>query len=93
MLNRDASRPNRITNIVATVVAIAGAIVASPAALEKLPDSVVQVLRVTATLGNTTHPMAVTIAGVLIAAITHPPEWILRWIRSWIRNRGNQMLA
>jgi len=72
----DVSTQNRITNVVATAIAVAGAIVASPAAMEKLPGAVVTVLKTTTTLGNTTQPLIVTIIGIVVAAITHPPAWL-----------------
>jgi hypothetical protein len=72
----DASHRNTITNAVAAAVAIAGAIVASPSAMEKLPAAVGVILKTTATLGNTTQPLVVTVLGVLIAAVTHPPRWL-----------------
>jgi len=73
---QDISAQNRITNVLATTVAIAGAIVASPAAMAKLPDAVVTVLKTTTTLGNTTQPVLVTVVGIVVAAITHPPRWL-----------------
>ncbi|MEO7043230.1 MAG: hypothetical protein ABI035_13290 [Gemmatimonadaceae bacterium] len=72
----DASAQSRITNVVATTVAIAGAIVASPVAMEKLPVAVVSILRTTTTLGNTTQPLVVTVIGIVLAAVTHPPAWL-----------------
>ena len=72
----DVSTQSRITNVVATTIAIAGAIVASPGTMEKLPGAVVTVLRTTTTLGNTTQPLLVTVIGIVIAAITHPPKWM-----------------
>lgn len=87
MQQHDVSRRSRITNVVAAAVAIAGAIVASPAAVEKLPATVVMVLRTTATLGNTTQPLVVTVIGVLLAAATHPPAWLtglVRGMRGWM---------
>lgn len=73
---QDVSTQNKITNVVATTVAIAGAIVASPPAMEKLPSAVVAVLKTTTTLGNTTQPVLVTVIGIIVAAITHPPRWL-----------------
>jgi hypothetical protein len=70
------STQDRIMNVVATAVAIAGAIVASPAAMEKLPSAVVTILKTTTTLGNTTQPVLVTVIGIVVAAITHPPRWL-----------------
>jgi len=75
-MQQDVSTKNRITNVVATTVAIAGAIVASPAAMEKLPGSVVTILQAATTLGNTTQPLVVTVIGIVVAAITHPPAWL-----------------
>lgn len=72
----DAPNRNTITNAVAAAVAIAGAIVASPSAMEKLPAAVGAILKATATLGNTTQPLVVTVVGILIAAVTHPPGWL-----------------
>jgi hypothetical protein len=82
----DVSRQNRITNVVATTIAIAGAIVASPAAVEKLPGAVVAVLKTAATLGHTTQPLIVTVVGIVIAAVTHPPAW-LTGIAKGVRGR------
>ena len=76
MQQQDVSTQNRITNVVATAIAIAGAIVASPAAMEKLPAVVVTILKTTTTLGNTTQPLIVTVVGIVIAAVTHPPGWL-----------------
>ena len=73
---QDISTHSRITNVVATTVAIAGAIVASPTAMEKLPSAVVTVLKTATTLGNTTQPLFVTVIGIVVAAITHPPNWL-----------------
>jgi len=81
----DVSTQNRITNVVATAIAVAGAIVASPAAMERLPAAVVAVLKATTTIGNTTQPLIVTIIGIVVAAITHPPAWlagVARGVRS-----------
>jgi len=83
---QDVSRQNRITNVVATTVALAGAIVASPAAMEKLPSAVVTVLKTTTTLGNTTQPVLVTVIGIIVAAITHPPTWLSDAVHS-VRHR------
>jgi hypothetical protein len=82
----DVSRRSRITNVVATTIAIAGAIVASPAAIEKLPGAVVAVLKTAATLGNTTQPLIVTVVGIVVAAVTHPPAW-LTGIANGVRGR------
>lgn len=82
----DSSRQNRITNVVATTIAIAGAIVASPSAMEKLPGALVTVLRTTTTLGNTTQPLIVTVVGIVVAAVTHPPGW-LAGIAHGVRSR------
>lgn len=82
----DVSTQNRITNIVATAIAVAGAIVASPSAMEKLPGAVVAVLKTTTTLGNTTQPLIVTVIGIVIAAVTHPPAWLTGVARG-VRNR------
>lgn len=82
----DASRRNRITNVVATTIAIAGAIVASPSAVANLPGAVVTVLKTAATLGNTTQPLIVTVIGIVVAAVTHPPAW-LSGLRRGIRGR------
>jgi len=76
MQQRDVSTQDRITNVVATIIAIAGAIVASPSAVEKLPATVVTVLKTAATLGNTTQPLIVTLIGIIVAAVTHPPAWL-----------------
>lgn len=73
---QDVSMQNRITNVVATTVAVAGAIVASPAAMEKLPSAMVTVLKTATTLGNTTQPLIVTVVGIVVAAVTHPPAWM-----------------
>lgn len=73
---QDVSMRNRITNVVATTIAIAGAIVASPSAVANLPDAVVAVLKTAATLGNTTQPLIVTVTGIVVAAVTHPPAWL-----------------
>lgn len=70
------SRENRIANVVGTVVAIAGAIIASPVAVARLPEATVAVLKTVVTLGNTIQPAAATIAGIVIAAVTHPPRWL-----------------
>lgn len=70
------SRENRIANVIGTVLAIAGAIVASPAALERLPATAVVVLRTVVTFGNTIQPAAATIVGIVVAAATHPPKWL-----------------
>lgn len=70
------SRRDRITNVVATSVAIAGAIVASPVAVAQLPAGIVAVLRTAVTLGNTLQPLVVSVAGILVAAVTHPPKWL-----------------
>ncbi len=72
----DVSARNKVTNVVATTVAIAGAIVASPVAMEKLPAAVVSILRTTTTLGSTTQPLVVTVIGIVLAAVTHPPAWL-----------------
>ena len=76
MQQQDVSRRSRITNAVATAIAIAGAIVASPAAVEKLPATLVAILKTAATLGNTTQPLIVTVIGIMVAAVTHPPSWL-----------------
>jgi hypothetical protein len=76
MQQQDVSTRSRITNVVATAIAIAGAIVASPSAVEKLPAAVVTVLKTAATLGNTTQPLIVTVIGIVVAAVTHPPAWL-----------------
>jgi hypothetical protein len=76
MQQQDVSAQNRITNVVATTVAIAGAIVASPAAMEKLPAAAVTILKTATTLGNTTQPLVVTVIGIVVAAVTHPPAWL-----------------
>ena len=73
---QDVSMQNRITNVVATTIAIAGAIVASPSAVSSLPGAVVTVLKTATTLGNTTQPLIVTVAGIVVAALTHPPAWL-----------------
>jgi hypothetical protein len=73
---QDVSMQNRITNVVATTIAIAGAIVASPSAVASLPGAVVTVLKTAATLGNTAQPLIVTVVGIVVAAITHPPAWL-----------------
>ncbi len=73
---QDGSTQSRITNMVATSIAIAGAIVASPAAMERLPGVVVTVLKTATTLGNTTQPLIVTVIGIMVAAVTHPPMWL-----------------
>ena len=73
---QDVSMRNRITNVVATTIAIAGAIVASPSAVANLPDAVVTALKTAATLGNTTQPLIVTVVGIVVAAVTHPPAWL-----------------
>ncbi len=83
---QDDTTRNRITNVVATAIAIAGAIVASPAAVEKLPGTIVTVLKLAATLGNTTQPLIVTVFGIVIAAATHPPEWLSNAVHG-IRSR------
>jgi|GEM_PF-2355571 hypothetical protein len=75
-MQQDVSTQSRITNVVATAIAIAGAIVASPSAVEKLPAAVVAVLKTATTLGNTTQPLIVTVIGVVVAAVTHPPAWL-----------------
>lgn len=72
----DVSMQNRITNVVATAIAVAGVIVASPSAVEKLPGAIVTVLKTAATLGNTTQPLIVTMVGIVVAAATHPPAWL-----------------
>lgn len=71
------SRENRIANVIGTAVAIAGAIVASPAAMDKLPATTVAVLKTVVTLGNTIQPAAATIVGIVVAAATHPPKWLI----------------
>ncbi len=76
MRQQDVSKQNRITNVVATTIAIAAAVVASPSALSELPSGVVTVLRTAATLDHTTQPLVVTVVGVLVAAVTHPPAWL-----------------
>lgn len=76
MQQQDSSTQNKITNVVATAIAIAGAIVASPSALERLPAAIVTVLKTATTLGNTTQPLIVSVVGIVIAAVTHPPEWL-----------------
>ena len=73
---QDVSMRNRITNVVATTIAIAGAIVASPTAVASLPGAAVTVLKTATTLGNTTQPLIVTVAGIVVAALTHPPAWL-----------------
>ena len=82
----DVSMQNRITNVVATAIAIAGAIVASPSAVEKLPGAIVTVLQTATTLGNTTQPLIVTVVGIVVAAATHPPAW-LSDLAHGLRNR------
>lgn len=72
----DVSMRNRITNVVATTIAIAGAIVASPSAVANLQGAVVTVLKTATTLGNTTQPLIVTVVGIIVAAVTHPPAWL-----------------
>ncbi|MGI8548000.1 MAG: hypothetical protein ACR2M1_11820 [Gemmatimonadaceae bacterium] len=76
MQDTGASRENRIANVIGTVIAIAGAIVASPAAMERLPAATVAVLKTVVTLGSTFQPVAVTIIGIVLAAVTHPPKWL-----------------
>ncbi|MGI9089706.1 MAG: hypothetical protein ACR2GG_01235 [Gemmatimonadaceae bacterium] len=71
-----ASRDNRIANVIGTAIAIAGAIVASPAATERLPAAAVAVLKTVVTLGNTIQPAVATIIGIAVAAVTHPPKWL-----------------
>ncbi len=71
-----ASRENRIANVIGTMIAIAGAIVASPAAIERLPGGTVAVLKAVVTLGNMIQPAAATIIGIVVAAVTHPPRWL-----------------
>ena len=83
---QDISMQNRITNVVATTIAIAGAIVASPSAVASLPGAVVTVLKTATTLGNTTQPLIVTVAGIVVAALTHPPAW-LSGLTQGIRSR------
>jgi hypothetical protein len=83
---QDVSMQNRITNVVATAIAIAGAIVASPSAVANLPGAVVTVLKTAATLGNTAQPLIVTVVGIVVAAITHPPAW-LSAVTQGIRSR------
>lgn len=73
---QDGLTQSRITNVVATSIAIAGAIVASPSALERLPVAVVTILKTATTLGNTTQPLIVTVVGIVVAAVTHPPVWL-----------------
>jgi type III secretory pathway component EscS len=73
---QDISMQNRITNVVATTIAIAGAIVASPSAVAGLPGAIVTVLKTATTLGNTTQPLIVMVAGIVVAALTHPPAWL-----------------
>ena len=73
---KNISTQSKITNVVATIIAIASAIVASPAAMEKLPAAVVSILKTTTTLGNTTQPLLVTVIGIVLAAVTHPPAWL-----------------
>ena len=82
----EVSTQNRITNVVATTIAVAGAIVASPSAMEKLPGAVAALLKTTTTLGNTTQPLIVTVVGVVVAAVTHPPAW-LSGLAQRVRNR------
>lgn len=76
------SKENRIANAIGTVIAIAGAIVASPAAINGLPATTVAVLKTVVTLGNTIQPAAATIIGIAVAAVTHPPRWLLAAGRS-----------
>ncbi|MGI8508416.1 MAG: hypothetical protein ACR2MQ_03735 [Gemmatimonadaceae bacterium] len=71
------SRENRIANAIGTAIAIAGAIVASPTAMNGLPTTTVAVLKTVVTLGSTIQPAAATIIGIVVAAITHPPRWLL----------------
>lgn len=71
-----SSKPSRIANVVATAVALSGAIIASPDAVAKLPSALVVALRTTATLGHTLQPVVVTAVGVIVAAVTHPPHWL-----------------
>ncbi len=79
------SRENRIANVIGTAVAIAGAIVASPAALDRLPATAAAVLKTVVTVGNTIQPAAATVIGIVVAAVTHPPKWLasatrgIRW--------------
>lgn len=75
------SRENRIANMIGTAVAIAGAIVASPAALDRLPAAAVAVLKTVVTFGNTIQPAAATIVGIVVAAATHPPRWLTAAVR------------
>lgn len=77
MQDNGGSRENRIANVIGTALAIAGAIVASPAAVNGLPAATVAVLKTVVTLGNTFQPAAATIIGIVVAAITHPPKWLL----------------
>lgn len=70
------SKENRIANVIGAAIAIAGAIVASPAALDRLPAGAVAVLRTVVTFGNTIQPAAATIVGIVVAAATHPPKWL-----------------
>lgn len=76
MREQDVSTQNRITNVIATAIAIAGAIVASPAAMEKLPGTAITVLKAMTTFGNTTQPLLVTVVGIIVAGATHPPAWL-----------------
>ena len=71
-----SSKPSRIANVVATTIALSGAIIASPDAVAKLPSALVVALRTTATLGHTLQPVVVTVLGVVVAAVTHPPHWL-----------------
>lgn len=73
-----ASNENRIANVIGTAIAIAGAIVASPVAVGRLPVATVAVLKTVVTLGNTIQPAAATIIGIVVAAVTHPPRWLTR---------------
>lgn len=72
----EASKPSRTANVVATVVALSAAIVASPEAIAALPSKAVVVLRAVATLGHTLQPVVVTAIGVVVAAVTRPPHWL-----------------
>lgn len=81
MQDNGGSRENRIANVIGTFVAIAGAIAASPAATNGLPASTIAVLKTVVTLGNTIQPAAATIVGIVIAAVTHPPRWLVNFGR------------